>query len=243
MERVVRAQLCTNPAITRTAMIQGVPSILNSREVQDVLERLRVLGQTRNPEYGARVRAREAELGTKLYGPERAQIGAEAPQAVAPEVGRILYALMIATRPTLAVEFGASFGVSTIYLAAALRDLGSGQLVTTELVETKAEAAVQNLVDAGLADRVEMRQGDALTTLADIDRPIDMLFLDGSNDLYLDVLTMLEPQLAPRAVIAADLSNGDPHHVLYRQFVTGSDNGLLSVEIPVDAGLVVSTRC
>lgn len=223
-------------------MIDSVPSVLDSTEVQHVLERLRVLGQTRNPEYGARVRAREAELGTKLYGLERAQIGAEAPQAVAPEVGRILYALVIATRPMLAVEFGASFGVSTIYLAAALHDLGSGELITTELVETKAQAAAQNLVDAGLEARIEMRQGDALATLADIDRPIEMLFLDGSNDLYLNVLTMLEPRLAPHAVIAADLSQGDPHHAHYRDFVSDLDSGFLSVEIPVDAGLIVSTR-
>jgi predicted O-methyltransferase YrrM len=219
-----------------------LPAALETPGVRDVLERLRVIGETRNLEYSSRVQAREAELGGKLYGLERAQIGAEAPQAVAPEVGRILYALTIATRPSLIVEFGASLGVSTIYLASALHDLDSGELITTELIETKAQAAVQNLHDAGLATRVQMRTGDARNTLNDLDRPIDMLFLDGSNDLYLDILTLLEPHLDARSVIAADLSHGDPHHVRYRDYVNQPENGYLSVDIPIEAGLVISTR-
>ncbi len=69
-----------------------------------------------------------------------------------------------------------------------------------------------------------------------------MLILDGSNDMYVEIMQMLEPRLSARAVIAADVSHGDPHHVRYRDYVSGPRNGYLSVEIPLDAGLVVSTR-
>lgn len=220
----------------------GVSSVLDTERVRGVLNRLRVLGEQQDNEYGARIRARETELGERLYGRERAEIGARAPQAVAPEVGRILYGLTIAARPALAVEFGASFGSSTIHLAAAVADLGCGWLITSELIEAKAQAAVENLDAAGLAGHVEMRQGDAHQTLRSIGAKVDMVFLDGSNDLYVEVLQLLEPQLSERAIVAADLSHGDPHHQRYREYVAGADSGYLSVEIPVDAGLVVSTR-
>ena len=79
-------------------------------------------------------------------------------------------------------------------------------------------------------------------TLADIDQPIEMLFLDGSNDLYIEVLQQLDPQLPAGSVIVADLSHGDPHHAHYREHVADAHHGFLSVEIPIDAGLVISTR-
>jgi predicted O-methyltransferase YrrM len=132
--------------------------------------------------------------------------------------------------------------VSTIYLSSALHDLNSGELITTELIETEAQAAVQNLKDAGLVTRVEMRTGDARSTLTDLDRPIDMLFLDGSNNLYLEILTTLEPQLHTRSVVAADLSHRGPYHLSYYDYVKRPENGFLSVDIPIDAGLVISTR-
>lgn len=110
-----------------------MPSVLETQRVSRVLERLRVLGEELDGDYSSRLYAREAELGGKLYGLERAEIGARAPQAVAPEVGRILYGLIIAARPGLVVEFGASFGSSAIYLAAALADLGAGRLITREM--------------------------------------------------------------------------------------------------------------
>ena len=188
------------------------------------------------------MRAREAELGEKLYERERAEIGAEAPLAIAPEVGVIPDTLTITERPGLIVEFGGSLGLSTRYLAAALKDLDSGELVSTELIETRAQAAAQNLADAGVASRVSIRPGDARETLANLNRLVDMLFLDGSNDLYLDILTQLEPQLGDHAVVAADLSYGDPHHDRYRDYVAAPDNGYLSVTIPIDAGLVVANR-
>jgi predicted O-methyltransferase YrrM len=118
--------------------------------------------------------------------------------------GILLYTLARARGARTIVEFGTSFGISTIYLAAALADAGGGRLVTTELEPTKAERARTNLARAGLAHLVEVRTGDALETLADAPREIDLVYLDGAKTLYRPVLALLEPHLAPRAVVVAD---------------------------------------
>ncbi|MCE9577913.1 MAG: class I SAM-dependent methyltransferase [Deltaproteobacteria bacterium] len=118
--------------------------------------------------------------------------------------GVLLYTLARARDARLIVEFGTSFGVSTIFLAAALRDAGGGRLITSELEPSKAARAKANLERAGLADLVELRVGDALDTLADVRGPIDLVYLDGAKALYRPILDRLEPGLADRAVIVAD---------------------------------------
>jgi predicted O-methyltransferase YrrM len=162
--------------------------------------------------------------------------------AITPEVGRVLYALTLAARPAVIVEFGASLGSSTIYLASALRDLGAGSIITTELLSEKAQQASSNLERAGLSELVEIRVGDALESLTDLAVEVDLLFLDRSNDLYLPVLELVEPHLSPSALVIADMSHGDPHHERYRDHVNDPAHGYLTAEIPLDAGLVISAR-
>ena len=87
------------------------------------------------------------------------------PLAVSRETGRLLYMLARSSRATSIVEFGTSFGLSTICLAASLRDNGGGRLVTSEFEPSKVARAKVNLADAGLDDLVEFRKGDALETL------------------------------------------------------------------------------
>ena len=101
------------------------------------------------------------------------------------------------------VEFGTSFGISTIYLADAVRQT-RGKVISTELLESKAKRAAQNISKAGLSDFVEVKIGDAMETLKGFSEPIDFLFLDGWKDLYLPLFQMLEPQFHPRTIIYAD---------------------------------------
>ena len=129
---------------------------------------------------------------------------------VVPEFAALLHVLARATGARLVVEFGTSFGVSTICLAAALRDNGGGRVVTTELVPEKARQAHLNLIEAGLEDLVDIRVGDARSTLAEaFDRPIDMLFLDATKGLYLQILKLVEPQLRTGALVISDRSDLD----------------------------------
>lgn len=223
-----------------SATISAMTSTLQSDDVQAVLADLLALAASEDEAAKVRVRAREASLGVRLYGRERAELGASAPLSVKPTVGRVLYALTLALRPSLVVEFGTSLGCSTIYLASALRDVGGGSIISTELLAQKASRALENLVRAGLADLVEVRVGDALSTLADLDARVDLLFLDGSNDLYLPVLDMIAPRLSARALIVADMSKDEPHHDRYREYINTPERGYVSTELQLDAGLVVS---
>jgi len=162
--------------------------------------------------------------------------------AVAPEVGRLLYLLVRSHRPTLVVEFGTSFGLSTIHLAAALRANGFGDLVTTEQTACKASRAAQHLAQAGLSDLVEIRQGDAFQTLSGIDG-VDLLLLDGWKPLYLPLLRRLEPAFSPCCLVIADDVVSMPEKLApYLAYVRDPANGYVSCEIPLDDGLELSIR-
>jgi predicted O-methyltransferase YrrM len=220
-----------------------MPSTLRSPPVMDVLERLFAQAANEDPLAKQRVQAREAELGSRLPQAQRYEIYGEAPLAIVREVGELLYVLAVSSRARRVVEFGSSLGISTIFLAAAVRDgEGVGSLVTTELLPNKAKATLQHLAEAGLEHLVELRAGDALQTLANLDEPVDLLFLDGRNDLYLQVLRLLEPRLAAGALIAADLNIEDPDLLPYLEYVRDPDHGYQSIEIPLGDGVELSVR-
>ncbi len=123
--------------------------------------------------------------------------------AVTREQGHFLYLLARAVGARRTVEFGSSFGISTLYLAAAARD-DHGVVVSTEIEREKVRGARENLRKAGLGDVATVLQGDALETLRAVQDPIDMLFLDGMKHLYLPVLSLLRSRLRRGAVIVAD---------------------------------------
>jgi glutathione S-transferase len=91
-----------------------------------------------------------------------------APLAVSRETGALLYMLARSRGARTVVEFGTSFGISTLHLAAALRDNGSGRLITTEFEASKVARARENLKAGSLIDLVELREGDALASSAAI---------------------------------------------------------------------------
>ncbi|BAO76483.1 O-methyltransferase [Winogradskyella sp. PG-2] len=122
---------------------------------------------------------------------------------VSREQGQVMRQLIVENDCKTIVEFGTSFGISTIYLADAARQT-SGKVVTTELLENKAEKATHNIEDAGLSDYVDVRIGDAMETLKHFDKPIDFLFLDGWKDLYLPLFKLLEPRFHKNTLIYAD---------------------------------------
>lgn len=122
---------------------------------------------------------------------------------ISKEQGVHLRELIIENDCKQVVEFGTSFGISTIYLADAVRQTG-GKVISTELLRNKAEKASQNIKDAGLNDYVEIKIGDAMETLKDHHTPIDFLFLDGWKDLYLPLFQMLEPHFHSGTLIYAD---------------------------------------
>ncbi len=117
--------------------------------------------------------------------------------------GESLRKIIIENKCKNIVEFGTSFGISTIYLADAASKTG-GKVITTELLESKAKIAKQNLIDAGLENFVAIKVGDAMKTLQGHNTPIDFLFLDGWKDLYLPLFQMLERNFHSNTIIYAD---------------------------------------
>lgn len=157
---------------------------------------------------------------------------------VSRETGRLLYMLARSTGARNIVEFGTSFGISTLHLAAALRDNGGGRLITSEFEPSKVARAREHLTEGGVIDLVEIRQGDALQTLrVDLPDTIDLLLLDGAKALYPDVLALVESRLRPGAFIVADNADYSPE---YLARVRSPANGYLST--PFGGDVEVSMR-
>jgi predicted O-methyltransferase YrrM len=162
----------------------------------------------------------------------------DAPLAVSRETGALLYMLARGANARNIVEFGASFGISTLHLAAALRDNGGGRLITTEFESSKVARARENLIAGGLIDLVEIREGDALQTLkAGLPETIDLLLLDGAKGLYPEVLALLENRLRRGAFVVADDADATPD---YLARVRSTEQGYLST--PFAGDVEVSIR-
>jgi predicted O-methyltransferase YrrM len=180
----------------------------------------------------ARLRASKTDY-LDFYGRLR-----DAPLAVSRETGALLYMLARGAKAQNIVEFGTSFGISTLHLAAALRDNGGGRLITTEFETSKIARARENLAAGGLIDLVEIREGDALQTFkADLPETIDLLLLDGAKPLYPDVLALLENRLRPGAFVVADDADKSPD---YLARVRSTGQGYLST--PFGGDVEVSMR-
>jgi predicted O-methyltransferase YrrM len=149
------------------------------------------------------------------------------PLPVSRDTGKLLYMLARSVRARSIVEFGTSFGISTLHLAAALRDNGGGRLIGSEFEPSKIKRARENLAAAGLSDLVEIREGDALQTLArDLPDTIDFVLLDGAKMLYPPILASLEDRLRSGALIVADNADDSPQ---YLARVRSAASGYLSV--------------
>jgi predicted O-methyltransferase YrrM len=157
------------------------------------------------------------------------------PLAVSKETGALLYMLARSCRARTVVEFGTSFGISTLHLAAALRDNGGGLLITSEFESSKVAQARDNLKAGGLLDLVEIREGDALRTLGrDLPESIDLVLLDGAKALYPEILSLVESRLRPGALIIADNADYAPE---YLARVRSPAQGYMSIPFAEDVEL------
>jgi predicted O-methyltransferase YrrM len=155
--------------------------------------------------------------------------------AVSRVTGTLLYMLVRATGARSIIEFGTSFGISTLHLAAALKDNGGGRLIGTEFEHSKVVHARENIAAAGLSNLVEIREGDALQSLAhDLPDTIDFVLLDGAKALYPSVLSLVETRLRAAALVVADNADYCPE---YLARVRSPAGGYLSVPFAGDVEL------
>ena len=159
---------------------------------------------------------------------------------------RLCYLLCRSSSATRAVEVGTSFGVSTIYLAAAIREntesnTGSGIVIGTEWEPAKVEAARNNLGKAGLADIVDIRVGDVRETLSDVGGPVDFVLMDIWVPMAKPALELLIPQLRRGAIVLADNVSSFRHEYRdYLALVRDPTKGFQSETLPYKGGVELS---
>ncbi len=203
----------------------------NTLQAPDVATALdRMYAETK--EQMSRLRERIGDFDRPMSAQERADAMSEFYIPVTPEAGRLLYALVRATRPATIVEFGMSFGISAVHLASAVRDNGVGRVVTTELSAPKIAAARRTFAETGLDDVITILEGDALTTLNNLGGPVDFVLLDGWKDLYLPVIELLEPRLTTGALVIADNASAEDTRP-YLDRVRDPGNGYVSFNFSV----------
>jgi predicted O-methyltransferase YrrM len=132
------------------------------------------------------------------------------PQMIAgPVLGRLLRFLVAMVEPRLVVEIGTFTGYSALAMAGGLPE--GGRIVTCEVSSERAEFARSWFARSPLGDRIELRVGPALDTIAALDGPYDFVFIDADKEGYTGYYEAVVPKLSPRGVIAVDntLYGGD----------------------------------
>jgi len=142
-------------------------------------------------------------VAKRIFGPLKPIHFKNAYLSITNEQGEELTRLIKEENIKNVVEFGTSFGISTLFLAAGTTQT-NGQIITTELLESKAKTAIKNFEKAGVNHLIDTKVGDAMETLKGHSDPIDLLLLDGWKDLYLPLFQMLEPNFHSRTVIYVD---------------------------------------
>ena len=147
------------------------------------------------------------------------------------------------------VEIGTSYGVSTIYLAAALRDNlgaagGEGVVIGTEHEPEKARAARAHFQEAGLTRFIDLREGDLRETLRRIDGPVDFALVDIWIPMARPALELIAPHLRRGAIVVCD--NTEQHRVAYADyfaFINDPAQQFRTMTLPFAGGLEMSVRC
>jgi len=119
-----------------------------------------------------------------------------------PVVGRLLETLVFLIQPKLVLELGTYAGTSALMMAGALPQ--GGRIVTCELSDEHADWAQAGIDASPYADRIEIRRGPALDTIAAVDEPVDLCFIDADKPGYVGYYEAVLPKLSPRGLIAAD---------------------------------------
>ncbi|HTA99665.1 MAG TPA: class I SAM-dependent methyltransferase [Bradyrhizobium sp.] len=157
------------------------------------------------------------------------------------------YQLCRASNARRIVEIGTSWGVSTLYLAAALRDNirltgGAGVVIGTEYEPDKAAAARTHFDQAGLSRYIELREGDLRETLKQIDGPVDFMLMDIWISMARPALELVGPHLkAGAAVIADNTAQYPSEYADYFAYLAA--NGFRTMTLPFAGGLELSVRC
>jgi predicted O-methyltransferase YrrM len=159
------------------------------------------------------------------------------------------YQLCRANNARRIVEAGTSYGVSTLYLAAAVRDNvrasgGEGVVIGSEYEPEKARAARAHFAQAGLSRFIDLREGDLRQTLKQIGGPVDFMLVDIWIPMARPALELVAPHLRLGAFVICD--NTEQHRSAYSDyfaFLEDPANGFRTMTLPFAGGLELSVLC
>ena len=222
-------------------------TVLRDRRIRTVLERLHNEAESQTPLLLWHYLPKLPKLiaGRAIHFDQASFTGFYADKYLTLEPGQAAYCFLTlrSMKAKLAVEFGTSFGISTIWLAAAIRANGGGKVITTEIVPEKADRARQNVKEAGLIEFVEIRTGDALQTLQSLPANVDFLLNDGFPQLALDVVRLVAPRLRPGGVVMTDnVGTFQGNFREYVKYMRDPANGFDSMLLPFKSGTEFSVR-
>ena len=222
-------------------------SPLNDPRLENLLDHLHAQSDAQGEEidaYYAR-REREGTLDEKGFFDEGMhRFFVDKMVALEREKGQFCYQLCRSLRAARVVEAGTSFGVSTLYLAAAVRDnqVENGVVIGTEHEPEKAKIARANFKEAGLGEFIELREGDLQDTLQDVGGPIDFMLID-IWDVARPALESVSPSLRLGAVVVCDNTEEDANEYGdYFEFVNDPRNRFRTMTVPFKGGFELTVR-
>lgn len=160
---------------------------------------------------------------------------------ITPDTGRLLWILVRARGAARILEVGTSNGYSTIWLADAARET-SGRVITLERNPEKIALARANLAEAGVAEYVDLYEGDAADTLAKLSGPFEFVFLDADRPQYVRYFEMVFPKLASGGLLVADNVISHARELAAYLASVKSHPGLMSVTVPIGKGEEISVK-
>jgi predicted O-methyltransferase YrrM len=224
-----------------------MPSVLNDPKLEALLDRLHSQSDGQIDETNAYF-AKRAQEGTldsdNLFDDDTHRFFSDKLVALDRDKAEFCYQLCRSLRAERVVEAGTSFGVSTLYLAAAVRDnaVDGGVVIGTEYEPKKAEAARANFKQAGLEPWIELREGDLRETLLDVGGPVDFMLVD-IWEVALPALERVSQSLRPGAIVVCD--NTAAHADAYREyfeFVHAPANRFRTMTLPFEGGFELTVR-
>lgn len=162
-------------------------------------------------------------------------------RAISPEVGQFLLMLAISIRAAKIVEVGTSGGYSTLWLAVAAARSG-GRVTTFEIDEAKAALARTTFAKTGVASFIELREGDAGAGLAEVDGPVDLVFIDAEKRDYIKYLDLAVPIVRPGGLLIADNLISHASELVEFRARALADPRLTGLVVPIGTGEFVGVR-
>lgn len=218
---------------------------ITDRQINDVLDRLHARAGRELPGLVAHLGlgALKGLAGAKRANDSNEKYVRDKLIPIGRDQGCLIYMLCRSLQAQRVVEFGTSYGVSTLYLAAAMRDQGGGLVIGTEIEPEKARHARNHFAEAGVADLIQLREGDALVTLKDCGGPVDFLLVDGFPKLARPIIELMAPQLRKGAIVVCDnVGHFRKTFADYLDFVRRPANGFVSTLLPLRGGTELSVK-